>query len=194
MPSSATLAVNGLCNATSFFRPKSSGPQTTWTHPGSKKGHQLDCFFVQRKDLKRVTHAHIFQCHIGSDHTAVRLKLRIRRTLKKIDASVQNVWPLSPSTSTGPSSKLVSLGSSIAALWQKITTPLLLASSHRCKLQLRLQTAGFVVPSAQNRKAGSKHELKPSCRLFPKEIAFRPPSIVSPRMQVQRQSLMQKRN
>jgi len=77
------LAVNGLCNATSFFRPKSSGPQTTWTHPGSKKGHQLDYFFVQRKDLKRVTHAHIFQCHIGSDHTAVRLKLRIRRTLKK---------------------------------------------------------------------------------------------------------------
>ena len=50
----------------------------------ARRGTSSSTFLhVQRKDLKSVTHACIFRYHTGSDHTAVQLKLRIRRILER---------------------------------------------------------------------------------------------------------------
>lgn len=69
-----------LCSATTFFSKRS---YTTWRHMRSKFPYQLDHFLVRRKFLNRVVDACVYGALVlDSDHTPIRLKLRVARNLK----------------------------------------------------------------------------------------------------------------
>jgi hypothetical protein len=74
------LGMNEMCLPSTFFRKKVFG---SWTHPGSRREHQLDHFTVKQKDLKRVRNAgRVGLRGKNSDHFAVRLELELA-TYKK---------------------------------------------------------------------------------------------------------------
>ena len=67
----------------SFFEKKISR-RATWYSPRSKRPFELDHFMMRRQDLKRVMDAGTKRRHsVHSDHTAICLKVRIARRLKK---------------------------------------------------------------------------------------------------------------
>ena len=69
-----------LCAPMSFFQHRT---YTTWTHPRWRTGHQLDHWFMRRRDLKRVTDARVSGAvTLHSDHRALVLDLRVARNLR----------------------------------------------------------------------------------------------------------------
>jgi len=76
------LETHQLCALTSFFPKKH---YTTWTHPCSRLGYQLDYFFVFRKDLRRFRDPGSMAGQlIDSDHRALRASLDCKEPKKKI--------------------------------------------------------------------------------------------------------------
>mmetsp|Transcript_27933 Transcript_27933/g.36102 ORF Transcript_27933/g.36102 Transcript_27933/m.36102 type:complete len:740 (+) Transcript_27933:123-2342(+) len=73
------LSYNHLCSATTFFKKKYLS--TTW------RGLQIDHFFVQKKDMKRIKNAGIGWNGVDSDHKALTLIVRIAKTLHKNNGS-----------------------------------------------------------------------------------------------------------
>ena len=73
------LAANEICSTTSFFQSgrSSGGGYATWYHPRSKKGHQLDYMLVKRRDLRRICDAKRTRKTCDSDHSGIRLTIRI---------------------------------------------------------------------------------------------------------------------
>ena len=75
------LETHQLCALTSFFPKKH---YTTWTHPCSRLGYQLDYFFVFRQDLRRFRDAGSMAGQlIDSDHRALRASLDCKEPKKK---------------------------------------------------------------------------------------------------------------
>jgi exonuclease III len=74
------LASNQLCLPTTYFK---MGTYCTWSHPCSKRGHQIDHFIMKQGDLKRVRTAGYYGL-LGqlSDHAPVRITIAIGRELK----------------------------------------------------------------------------------------------------------------
>ena len=73
------LETQKLASLASFFNKKYYG---TWQHPRSKSMYQLDHILVTRSDLMRFTDAGSVSGQlVGSDHRALRCKMRIRCTL-----------------------------------------------------------------------------------------------------------------
>mmetsp|Transcript_37802 Transcript_37802/g.100439 ORF Transcript_37802/g.100439 Transcript_37802/m.100439 type:complete len:358 (-) Transcript_37802:868-1941(-) len=69
-----------LCSAATFFTKRS---YTTWRHMRSKFHYQLDHFLVRRMHLNRVVDACVYGALVlDSDHTPIRMKLRVARNLK----------------------------------------------------------------------------------------------------------------
>ena len=77
------LETHQLCALTSFFPKKHD--YTTWTHPCSRLGYQLDHFFVFRKDLRRFRDAGSMASQLidDSDHRALRASLDCKGPKKK---------------------------------------------------------------------------------------------------------------
>jgi len=77
------LALRNMCLPMSFFEKKLSR-RATWYSPRSKRPYELDHFMMRRQDLKRVIDADTKRRHsVYSDHTAICLKIRIARGLRK---------------------------------------------------------------------------------------------------------------
>ena len=74
------LEVNGLTAATTYFKKKVYG---TWTHPRSKRLHQIDHFITSKSDFCRLTDAGCSKPLVDSDHLAIMCKLKIKARLKK---------------------------------------------------------------------------------------------------------------
>ena len=75
------LETHQFCALTSFFPKKH---YTTWTHPCSRLGCQLDHFFVYRKDLRRFRDAEPMSGQLtDSDHRALRASLDCKEPKKK---------------------------------------------------------------------------------------------------------------
>ena len=74
------LEVNGLTAATTYFKKKAYG---TWTHPRSKRLHQIDHFITSKSDFCRLTDAGCSKPLVDSDHLAIMCKLKIKARLKK---------------------------------------------------------------------------------------------------------------
>ena len=74
-----------LCAPSTFFRKKS---YSSWFHPCSGLGHQIDHFIVRRQDFKMVRDTGLFgEAALDSDHRPLRLTLNIARNLSKQHAS-----------------------------------------------------------------------------------------------------------
>lgn len=72
-------ASHELCAPMSFFRHKQ---YATWTHPRWKTQHQIDHWFLRRRDLKRVIDARVFpKVALHSDHRPIMLVFRLARNL-----------------------------------------------------------------------------------------------------------------
>ena len=74
------LEVNGLTAATTYFKKNVYG---TWTHPRSKRLHQIDHFITSKSDFCRLTDAGCSKPLVDSDHLAIMCKLKIKARLKK---------------------------------------------------------------------------------------------------------------
>ena len=74
------LEVNGLTAATTYFKKNAYG---TWTHPRSKRSHQIDHFITSKSDFCRLTDAGCSKPLVDSDHLAIMCKLKIKARLKK---------------------------------------------------------------------------------------------------------------
>ena len=74
------LETNSFVAATTYFKKKS---YATWTHPRSKKPHQIDHFLTEKGMLCRLTDAGRTLPILGSDHMAVMCKVKITARLKK---------------------------------------------------------------------------------------------------------------
>ena len=74
------LEVNSYTALTTYFKKKS---YSTWTHPRSKKPHQIDDFLSEKSHFSRFTDAGIAEPVLDSDHLAIMCKLRIAAKLKK---------------------------------------------------------------------------------------------------------------
>jgi len=62
---------------------------------GNKRAYQLDHFFVRRTDLRSVMDARSVAWGVDSDHRAVVMSMRIRRTIWRPPASVKiDLWKL----------------------------------------------------------------------------------------------------
>ena len=74
------LEVNSYTALTTYFKKKS---YSTWTHPRSKKPHQIDHFLSDKIHFSRFTDAGLADPLLDSDHLAIMCKLRIAAKLKK---------------------------------------------------------------------------------------------------------------
>ena len=74
------LEVDGLTAATTYFKKNVYG---TWTHPRSKRLHQIDHFITSKSDFCRLTDAGCSKPLVDSDHLAIMCKLKIKARLKK---------------------------------------------------------------------------------------------------------------
>ena len=74
------LETNSYVAATTYFKKKS---YATWTHPRSKKPHQIDHFITEKSGFCRFTDAGRTLPILGSDHMAVMCKVKITARLKK---------------------------------------------------------------------------------------------------------------
>ena len=74
------LEVNSLASVTTFFRKKL---YSTWSHPRSKKPHQIDHFITEKSSISRFIDAGRYNPLLYSDHLAISCKLRICSRLKK---------------------------------------------------------------------------------------------------------------
>ena len=74
------LAIHELKVSTTYFTKKLFA---TWTHPRSKKKHQIDHFLVNADMFHRISDAGTTKQVIDSDHGAIMIKLRIMKRLKK---------------------------------------------------------------------------------------------------------------
>lgn len=74
------LEVNSYTALTTYFKKKS---YATWTHPRSKKPHQIDHFLSEKIQFSRFTDASLADPLLDSDHLAIMCKLRIAAKLKK---------------------------------------------------------------------------------------------------------------
>ena len=74
------LEVNGLTAATTYFKKKTYG---TWTHPRSKRSHQIDHFITSKSDFCRLIDAGCSRPLLDSDHLAIMCKIRVKARLKK---------------------------------------------------------------------------------------------------------------
>ena len=74
------LEVNSLTAATTYFKKNVYG---TWTHPRSKRLHQIDHFITSKSDFCRLTDAGCSKPLVDSDHLAIMCKLKIKARLKK---------------------------------------------------------------------------------------------------------------
>ena len=74
------LEVNSLTAATTYFKKNVYG---TWTHPRSKRLHQIDHFITSKSDFCRLTDAGCSKPLVDSDHLAIMCKLKIKAKLKK---------------------------------------------------------------------------------------------------------------
>ena len=89
------LATASLCAPSSFYQ-KSS--YDTWFSPRTRKGHQLDHFFIRKKDFKRVTNSGKLASMLAdSDHYPVALTLRIARRLLNTNARMSRAQSTKPS-------------------------------------------------------------------------------------------------
>ena len=79
------LGAHGLCAPTTFFQKTPRGNHAyahdTWRHPGSRQPHQIDHFFIRRKDLRSVLDAGPVNWGVDSDHRAIVMRFRILRTI-----------------------------------------------------------------------------------------------------------------
>ena len=79
------LGAHGLCAPTTFFQKTPRGGHAyahdTWRHPGSRQPHQIDHFFIRRKDLRSVLAAGPVNWGVDSDHRAIVMRFRILRTI-----------------------------------------------------------------------------------------------------------------
>jgi len=99
------MHMHRLCAATSFFKnePRAEGAREekwpghrrrttpaaeerfrTWSHPRSRRGHQLDHILVRQSQRHRLSAAHIVRAGLraGSDHRAVRATVQLGPRLK----------------------------------------------------------------------------------------------------------------
>ena len=74
------LEVNALAAVTTYFRKKN---YSTWSHPRSKKPHQIDHFLTEKKSFSRFMDAGVAEPVLYSDHLAIKCKVRICGRLKK---------------------------------------------------------------------------------------------------------------
>ena len=74
------LGMRCLCSAASFFK---SSQYATWWHPATMAAFQPDHWLLPRGQLGRVVVAKATAAGLSSDHTAVLLKLRVARSLRR---------------------------------------------------------------------------------------------------------------
>ena len=75
------LNMNNLCLTNTFFQ---KHKYNTWHHPSSKIGYQIDHFITHQKHLKRIVDSGIYGIPSkDSDHNAIRLIMKIRRSITK---------------------------------------------------------------------------------------------------------------
>ena len=74
------LSINSLKVTTTTFK---KNDYTTWVHPRSKKGHQIDHFITNTEMAHRITDSGITTPLIDSDHRAIFMKIRIMKRLHK---------------------------------------------------------------------------------------------------------------
>ena len=75
------LEVNGLTAATTYFKKKTYG---TWTHPRSKRSHQIDHFITSKSDFCRLIDAGCSRPLLDSDHLAIMCKIRVKARLMSL--------------------------------------------------------------------------------------------------------------
>ena len=73
------LETNSYVAATTYFKKKDA----TWTHPRSKKPHQIDHFITKKSCFCHFTDSGRTLPILGSDHMAVMCKVKITVRLKK---------------------------------------------------------------------------------------------------------------
>ena len=71
------LSMNNLCAPTTFFQ-KHKSRYSTWANPRSGLPHQIDHFFMKRRDLVRVTKAATYTCGVHSDHRALFTRINMK--------------------------------------------------------------------------------------------------------------------
>ena len=77
----AMLAMSNMCVASTFFR-KSKRHYRTWKNVRSGRPYQIDHFFMQRQNLRRVTDVRTCGWGVDSDHRAILLKIRLDKMSK----------------------------------------------------------------------------------------------------------------
>ena len=104
------LALRNMCLPMSFFEKKISR-RATWYSPRSKRPYEMDHFMMRRQDLKRVMDAGTKRRHsVYSDHTAICLKVRIARRLKKAKRAQPGVVFTRPATRRGDTDQVYPSG------------------------------------------------------------------------------------
>ena len=74
------LEANSLTAAPTYFEKKT---YRTWTHPRSRRLHQIDHLITSKSDFCRLTDAGCSKPLVDSDHLAIMCKLKIKARLKK---------------------------------------------------------------------------------------------------------------
>ena len=83
----AFLALRGMVSSSTFFKKRD---YSTWLHPCSRLGHQIDHFVCRKGDLCRVSNCGVVAQLMDSDHRALQTTLRVRHTMvRKVDVRQQ---------------------------------------------------------------------------------------------------------
>jgi hypothetical protein len=94
------LAQYRLAAISTFFEKQRYG---TWVHPRSKKAHQLDHILTEHHQLMRFSDCGVASQLIGSDHQAVRCRLKVVSRLRRIVSQRDKVLKKDFSVLVGPS-------------------------------------------------------------------------------------------
>jgi len=74
------ISSEGIVACSTYFTKKQ---YSTWTHPCSRLGHQIDHFFIDKSHFRRVRDCGYCSQLVGSDHGGLGLRLQFERRMEK---------------------------------------------------------------------------------------------------------------